>query len=170
LTLYPPHYLQQIESLLLNNNSSIVAVIALPSAGKPESLSEKLLRRFYVELSRVLPRQVFAGGYAQTISCSALQQVGGYSEKYWNYVLMDHEIMHRIFRVGSSIYHVDLWCCSSSRRRNRNCVSWNLTERVLYLLTPYSLKDWFFYTFLAQRFERRQLHSKNLREKTWEKI
>ena len=167
-TYYPPHYLELIERLLHKAKPSVVAVMALSSAGAPHRLSERLSRGVYVALSRICQRQVFSGGYAQTLSATALRQVGGFSESYWPYVLLDHEIMHRLFKVGRSIYHTNLWCRPSSRRSDRRRVRWNLLERCLYFVTPYVLKDWFFYQFLASRFARRKMHVLNLREKSWE--
>ena len=85
----------------------------------------------------------------------------------WPYVLEDHEIMQRIFKLGTSRYDFDLWCTPSNRRSDRTSVNWTLGEQVLYHLTPFALKDWFFYSFLARRFAARKLSQLNLREKTW---
>jgi hypothetical protein len=46
-------------------------------------------------------------------------------------------------------------------------VRWNLFERFLYYLVPYSLHGWFFYGFLASRFKKRDLNHLRLREKPW---
>ena len=100
-------------------------------------------------LSRIFSRQGFVGGYGQVMRAEALRKAGGFSARHWNYVLLDHEILNRIFRYGHSLYHMDLWCVPSRRRADRRRVRWNLFERCLYHLTPYRLQGWYFHGFLA---------------------
>jgi hypothetical protein len=47
-------------------------------------------------------------------------------------------------------------------------VRWNLTERLLYALTPYAVKDWFFYRFLSPRLRARGMFEAGLRVRDWE--
>ena len=45
---------------------------------------------------------------------------------------------------------------------------WNLVERLTYALTPYAVKDWFFYDFLAPRLRARGMFEAGLRVRDWE--
>ena len=85
----------------------------------------------------------------------------------WPYVLYDHELMQRIFHQGSATGSTDLWCLPSPRRGANAHVRWSLWERILYHLTPFATKDWFFYRFLSRRFERRRMVQENLRVRDW---
>ena len=77
-------------------------------------------------------------------NCSLKTRAGGFSAARWNYVLMDHEIMNRMQRQGPSVYHEELWCLHSDRRRDRRDVRWNLLDRLLYRYLPAALGDWFY--------------------------
>ena len=46
---------------------------------------------------------------------------------------------------------------------------WTAGERLLYHVTPYALKDWLFYSFLAGRFDRRRMAHTNYRVQNWQK-
>jgi glycosyltransferase involved in cell wall biosynthesis len=166
-TLYPPHYLRLCESLLGKDGPGLVALMALPVSGNPASPGSRLGRRAYVGLSRVFPGHTYTGGYGQVLRRDAFERCGGYSEGLWPYVLADHEIMARLLRLGTALYHVDLWCQPSPRRKDRRRVRWTVGERFLYHVTPHRWHDWFFGRFLRRRFARRGLVLLNLREKPW---
>ncbi len=167
-TIYPPHYLELCTELFDRGGDKIVAVMAADIYGSPTAMKSRLRRLHKVLVSKILSRQVHAGGYAQTFRTDAMRRAGGWSDLYWPYVLFDHEIVHRIFKLGRSRYHYDLWCLGSGRRENRTSVTWNLSERILYHFTTYRQKNWFFYSFLRRRFETRGLAHVNLRDKTWQ--
>jgi glycosyltransferase involved in cell wall biosynthesis len=167
-TLYPPHYLELCTELFDRGGDKVVSVMAADIYDDPEAPASRFRRLHKLAVSHILSRQVHAGGYAQTFRTDALRQSGGWSTDYWPYVLFDHEMPHRVFRLGKAKYHYNLWCRGSERRANRTSVTWNLYERVLYHLTSYRLKDWFFYSFLSRRFEMRGLAHVNLRDKSWE--
>jgi hypothetical protein len=57
----------------------------------------------------------------------------------------------------------------STRRPDDPGVRWSLPERLLYHVTPYGLKGWFFYRFLARRFEARRMKQTNYRAQPWAK-
>jgi glycosyltransferase involved in cell wall biosynthesis len=167
-TYYPPHYLELCEKLFADSGNKISVLMALPEFDRPHALRSRLRRWYLIGLSKVFKKHTFTGGFGQIFRTQALRQAGGFSEKSWSYVLLDHEIMYRIFKQGFSRYHIDLWCQSSQRRRDRRQVRWNLFERLVYQLTPYPLHDWFFYRFLGPRFQKRGLDQLQLREKPWQ--
>lgn len=167
-TYYPPHYLKLCEQLFAKADERVAALMALPEAEYPEAFLSKLRRHYFIILHRLFNKHAFTGGYGQVFRTKSLLQAGGYTEKQWPHVLMDHEIMYRIFQFGLSEYHKDLWCQSSLRRHDRKRVRWNLLERILYILTPHSLQGWFFYSFLDNRFAKRGLNHLRLREKPWQ--
>jgi glycosyltransferase involved in cell wall biosynthesis len=167
-TYYPPHYLELGSHLFSLHDETLSAVMALPEFGNPHSLWSKTRRQGLITFQKLWRKHAFTGGHGQLFRRQALLQAGGFSESFWSYVLLDHEIMYRIFKKGSSLYHRDLWCCPSARRQDRTRVRWNLPERFLYHLTPHCLQGWFFYHFLKNRFEARGLSQERLREKPWE--
>ena len=81
---------------------------------------------------------------------------------------MDHEIVHRVLRHGVCRYNADFWCVPDERRSDRGKVRWNLFDRWLYRNVPRALQDWFFYSYLAKRFARRNMLHLNLREQAWQ--
>lgn len=167
-TRYPPHYLRRCRELAQENGEEVVAFIALDVHGSPDKLPNRLRRRFFTLFSRVARHQCFTGGYGQTFRTGALRRSGGFSAARWPYVLLDHEIIHRLHKIGETRYDFDLWCRPSTRRSDRRRVRWTLAERLLYLLVPFAFKDWYFYSFLAARFARRGLNQLRLREKPWQ--
>lgn len=168
-TTYPPHYLELCTELFDRHGEKVVAVMAADIYGEPDTLPSRLRRIHKLVVSKILIKQAHTGGYGHSFRTDAFRSSGGYSHLYWPYVLFDHELMHRIFRFGRSKYHYDLWCRASDRRASRATVGWNLYERILYHLTHYSLKNWFFYSFLRRRFDMRGLSPLNLRnERSWE--
>ncbi len=168
-TLYPPHYLELCERLIARASPRLVALMALPAARDPEGPAARLGRRIFVGLSMVFSKHTYTGGYGQVLRRDAFEKCGGYSESLWPYVLADHEVMVRLLRSGRSLYHVDLWCQPSDRRKDRRRVRWNVGERFLYHATPHRWHGWFFGTYLRRRFARRSLTLLNLREKPWER-
>jgi hypothetical protein len=167
-TYYPPHYLDLAETLVERHGDRIVALMALGTDQKSDGITTRLRRSFYTAISQIFKKQAFTGGYGQIIRADALRRVGGFSERHWPYVLLDHEIMQRLFKHGDSLYHVDLWCVPSERRSDRSAVRWTFLERMLYHVVPYRFKDRFFYEFLGPRFAERGMTHLNLREKCWE--
>ncbi|MGD2086510.1 MAG: glycosyltransferase [Candidatus Aminicenantes bacterium] len=202
-TFYPPHYLELCEKLIADSGDRISALMALPEFDRPHAFRSRARRWYLIGLSKVFKKHTFTGGYGQIFRTRALREAGGFSEKFWPYVLMDHEIMYRIFKgvappahsrsarrrsfwglfskvcrkdkvsggsfkKGLSRYHIDLWCQSSQRRKDRRKVRWSLFERLIYQLTPYSLQEWFFYRFLGPRFQKRGLNHLQLRTKPWQ--
>lgn len=162
-TVYPPHYLATADAAYA---PGVVAVMGTDVPGNDEAAA--LRKRRHVRIaSRLWPKQTHTGGYGQTFRTDALRAAGGYSERWWRYVLEDHEIMQRIVKQGRVAYPFDLWCVPSDRRSDRSAVNWTLAERLLYHFTPAATKDWYFYRFLAPRLSARRMDNLNLREKTW---
>jgi glycosyltransferase involved in cell wall biosynthesis len=168
-TLYPSDYLSLCSRIIAGAPSGTVALMALPVSGDPQSARSRIQRKMYVRFSRIFRKHAYTGGYGHVLSRDAFFRCGGYAEKYWPYVLADHEIMYRLLRLGASVYHTNLWCQPSERRPDRRRVRWSLFERGLYLATPHRWQGWFFYRFLGPRFARRSLSILNLREQPWKK-
>ena len=120
-------------------------------------------------VSRILSRQTHTGGFGQSFRTETLRKAGGFSAELWPFVLEDHEVMQRVCKFGRSVYAPDLWCIPSNRRKDRTGVGWTTLEQALYHLTPFALKDWFFYRFLARRFTMRALDNAKLRQKSWDR-
>ncbi|MBB3693998.1 glycosyltransferase [Sphingomonas sp. BK580] len=164
-TVYPPHYLATAQ-VALDADPRVVAAMATDVPSDPVKAHRK--RRHNQLVSRLWPKQTHTGGFGQTFRTAALVTAGGYAERHWPYVLMDHEVMQRVVQQGRVVYPYDLWCVPSDRRGDRRRVRWTLAERLLYHFTPAAAKDWYFYRFLGPRLARRKLGHLNLREKTWE--
>ena len=167
-TRYPPHYLQLCEQLFSDADEKTAVLMALPETDHPEAYLSRIRRLYFIILHKLYRKHAFTGGYGQIYRTAALAKTGGFSERYWPHVLMDHEIMYRIFKFGRSLYHIDLWCQSSLRRQDRRRVRWNLLERILYMLIPHSFQGWFFHRFLDNRFSKRGLNHLRLRERPWQ--
>lgn len=165
-TLYPPHYLSLAQSLFDHNlNASSVMAIDIYSEAHAKNALIKRGKTWMV--SMILPRQCHTGGFGQMFRTRDLRQCGGFDASIWPFVLEDHEIIHRTLKHGKSLYHRNLWCQPSQRRTNGAGVNWNLAEQILYHLTPWALKDWFFYSFLARKLKNRDLDNSKLRERCW---
>jgi hypothetical protein len=134
----------------------------------PRTPASIFKRWFFTGVSKVLHWQAFTGGAGHTFRTEAFRAAGGYSSLKWPYVLGDHELVHRIHKVGSTVYHPDHWCITSTRRRDRRSVSWTKAEQTLYFLTPQSGHDWLWNRFLAGRFAARHQDQLKLREQTWQ--
>lgn len=167
-TYYPPYYLHFCNSIF-EKHPEIHGVMACDIyAPYEDHKSQKRCRKIYRK-SIIFSKQCHAGGYAQTFRTESLRQVGGFDQNVWPYVLMDHEIVHRLLKIGKTYYSSKHWCMPSERRSDRTKVQWNKLEKILYEYSPYFLKDWFFYSFLKKRFEQRKATITQLREHKWEK-
>lgn len=164
---YPADYLERAERLFATAKPGTVAAMALylhTPPGGPAALAYRIAMPI---LSRFFPTKCLTGGGGQVFLAEAFRRVGGFSASAWDYVLLDHEIMNRLFKVGTSRYHRDFWCLHTDRRGSRKAVRWNAWERFLYLYMPPMLLDWFFYRYLGPRLARRKLSQLNLRRQAW---
>lgn len=168
-TWYPPHYLKTVEEQLEKSPAKVVAVMALNLPDAPESVESKRAIRGKLMAWHLFPDKCHTGGYGQVFKTSVLRKCGGFHSSRWSYVLMDHEIVHRLHKFGCSLYHRDLWVITSNRRSNRNRVRWTVWESFLYFVLPHWAGDWFWYGLLGPRFARRNLNHLNLREQPWKK-
>ncbi|WP_246587237.1 glycosyltransferase family 2 protein [Stakelama flava] len=170
-TWYPPDYLARAQAAYDADGAALVAVMAVDVPAPPDGRAARR-KRFWrsVVAAKLWPKQTHTGGFGQTFRTRAFVAAGGYTHRRWPYVLMDHEVMQRVLKLGRAAYPPDLWCIPSPRRSDRRRVRWTLGERLLYHLTPFAAKDWYFYRFLAPRLEKRRLTHLNLREKPWEKL
>ena len=166
-TWYPPAYLQSIRMQIASAKANIVAVMAIDLIADRDTWPSRVQIWGKLLAATLFPGKCHTGGYAQTFRMDALRKVGGFDPQVWPFVLMDHEIVHRLHKVGTSRYHASLWCFPSQRRSDRTRVRWTVSERLLYFLMPHRFQDWFWYRFLASRFIARKLSHLNLREKTW---
>ena len=116
----------------------------------------------------LLPRQCHTGGAGQVFRTAVLRRAGQFDAGLWSYVLEDHEIMHRVGKLGAIAYGDDFWCAPSPRERDRESIRWTLLERVLYHVTPGPARDWFFYGFLGRRLAARRLTSDRIRERQFQ--
>ena len=168
-TFYPPDYLATADRHFRAGGTGVAAVMAVDVPNPPDGPVARRKRFIRSRIaSRLWPRQTHTGGFGQTFRTAALRASGGYDSAYWPYVLMDHEIMQRVLKQGRALYPADFWCIPSPRRGDRGRVRWTLAERILYHLTPFALKDWYFYRFLGPRLAARRLSHLNLREKPWQ--
>ena len=166
-TYYPPHYLKRGDALFAGGGEALAAVMAMDLPEDTGSPAAHRKRTKVMTVACLWPRQVHTGGFGQCFRSETLRRAGGFSAALWPFVLEDHEVMQRVFKLGGARYAADLWCVPSNRRKDRARVGWTLTEQLLYHATPFALKDWFFYRFLKGRFTARGLANARLREKTW---
>ncbi len=168
-TLYPRDYLARADAAFAAGGADVVAVFAHDAGPRPAALKERALRRFRDALLLGWWRgQTYAGGYAHLYRTAALKAAGGYSAELWPYVLKDHELAYRVSKQGRFGRDPELWVQPSTRRADRGGVRWTLAERLLYHLTPYAAKDWFFYRFFAPRLAARGMKDTVLRQRGWE--
>ncbi|RMD89879.1 MAG: glycosyltransferase family 2 protein [Alphaproteobacteria bacterium] len=165
-TLYPPHYLAAAQAAFADDEKT-VAVLATDLYTAPASLRSLVKRARIAAVGRILARQCHSGGYGQIFRTDVLRACGGFSEAIWPFVLEDHEIVHRVLKHGRVRYPFALWCHPADRRDRNARTRWTLAERLLYHLTPFAMKDWFFYRFLWQRWSRRDLRNVRLRQRNW---
>ena len=165
-TFYPPDYLQRAHDLFEAAGETAVAAMAFGTP-LPGEEGHVAARRKGAIVAKLMPQQTHTGGYGQCFRTTALIDAGGFGPDLWPYCLMDHEVMHRLSKLGTFLYDRDFWCAPSPRRSDRGRVRWTLPERLLYHVIPFSKRDWFFYEFLRPRFEARGLSELNLRRKEW---
>jgi glycosyltransferase involved in cell wall biosynthesis len=164
---YPSDYLERAAKLFATARPGTVAVMALYLHTPPWGPAALAYRLAMPVLSRFFPTKCLTGGGGQVFLADAFRRAGGFSASAWEYVLLDHEIMNRLFKIGTSRYHPGFWCLHTNRRGSRKAVRWNAWERFLYLYMPPWLLDWFFYRYLGPRLGRRRLSQLNLRRQTW---
>lgn len=165
--LYPPGYLETADRLFRTGRPGTVAVMALYLHDRPDGWAAAAYRLAMPIISRFFPTKCLTGGGGQVFRTDALRKAGGFSEAAWKYVLLDHEIMVRLLKLGPSRYHRDFWCLHTNRRGDRRRVRWNVWERFLYLYMPPSLLDWFFYRYLGPRLAARRMGQASLRQQPW---
>jgi glycosyltransferase involved in cell wall biosynthesis len=162
-TYYPPDYLAHAR-LLLVEGATMVGAWFIPQSA---SHVRRLLANLHLLLAaRLLSKQCLTGGAGQAFRRETLVAVGGFDPDHWDFVLEDHEICHRLARLGPIRYHRGFWCDPGNRIRNRPTTRWHLLERLLYHASANRFGDWFFYRFLKPRLETRRLASAALREVT----
>jgi glycosyltransferase involved in cell wall biosynthesis len=166
---YPVDYLAKADALFAAD-AGVVAAFAHDSAGAPDAPRERRLRAFrdWLLIGR-FRGQTYAGGYAHCFRTDALRAAGGYDPARWPYVIKDHELAYRMALQGRFARSPDLWVVPSTRRADRRGVRWTLAERLIYHLTPFAAKDWFFYGFLGPRLARRGMRDTVLRAQNWDK-
>ncbi len=167
-TRYPPHYLTTATRMFDEGDRHLVMVGAWPRTEAGGRIHHAASRFHRLTVARLLARQNHTGGPGQAFRTNALRRAGGYDAARWPYVLKDHELAHRLLKLGRQAYSADLWYTPSPRRADRRAVRWTLAERLLYHATPFAAKDWFFYVFLAERFRRRGQRDTVLRYRGWE--
>lgn len=169
-TLYPPDYLARADAAFAAGPADMVALFAHDAGPQPVRRRDRIVRRLREALIIGWWRgQTYAGGYAHLFRTAALQAAGGYAPGLWPYVLKDHELVYRVSKHGRFGRAGGLWVQPSPRRQDRSAVRWSLTERLLYHLTPYAAKDWFFYRFLQPRLAARGMRDTVLRQRSWER-
>jgi glycosyltransferase involved in cell wall biosynthesis len=164
-TWYPGDYLATAQDILESKNCA--AAMAIDIYSPPTGFQARLQRWRMKITSHILKNQAHTGTFGQNFKMAALKAAGGPSSAQWPYVLDDHELIHRILKIGKTSYDTRLWCMPLPRRTNNAHVRWTLYERLMYHVTPFRLKDWFFYSFLKKRFEKRRLYLSNLRDRDW---
>lgn len=165
-TWYPEHYLREAERLLRQRGCVVAG--AFYTAPDPGDAVLARAGRAMTRKGRLLPRQSHTGGAGQAFRTEALRAAGGFDPARWNYVLEDHEIIHRMLRHGDMRYGERFWCAPSPRPRDRASIRWNLTERLVYSAAAPWAGDWFFYRFLGERLKARQLTSERIREREFQ--
>ena len=167
-TWYPDDYLAEAERLLRQPGCVVAGAFYL--GPDPTETARDHASRAMARKARLLPRQSHTGGAGQAFRTDALRAAGGFDPQRWNYVLEDHEIIHRVTRYGEMRYGDRFWCAPSPRPRDRASIRWNLTERLVYSAAAPWAGDWFFYRFLAGRLRARQLTSERIRERAFQNV
>ena len=162
-TLYPPHYLAAAGAILSVSGRVVAGSYFVAPDADEDARNAKA--RTFLTATRLLPRQCHTGGAGQAFCTATLRAAGGFDADRWNYVLEDHEVIHRVMRHGTIGHARDLWCQPSPRERDRDSIRWTLFERLLYSAAAPWSGDWFFYSFLAARLQRRRLSSQRIRER-----
>lgn len=164
-TFYPIGYLAQAERLLDDRCGRTVVASAcfVPSDNLGARAAAMTLHQCIA--TRLLPRQAHVGAAGHCFRTDALRAAGGYDMSRWPYVLGDHEVLHRVMKLGRQRMTPSHWCSPSRRRRVP--IRWTLTERLAYHLTPFALKDRYF-RWLGRRFAQRGLFAARLRIRDWQ--
>lgn len=165
-TVYPTGYLAAAERLL--EQDGCVVAGAYFACDQADAETRRKAGSKICATARVLPRQCHTGGAGQAFRTEVLNAAGGFDADRWNYVLEDHEIIHRVMKHGTMRYSTDFWCTPSARERDRESIRWTLTERLMYSATAAWAGDWFFYDFLAPRLQSRRLASQSIRERAFQ--
>lgn len=166
-TIYPPDYVATTIALFAANPAAAM-VMAIDIYGDTDARAQRVRRWAVWGLSRLFPRKCHTGAYGQAFRTEAFRRAGGYDERIWDFVLEDHEIVHRVGRFGGLVYAPGHFCWPSTRRADRTSVTWTRSESLLYALLPNRWMDRYFYQFLAGRFRARGLVNRNLRQKNWQ--
>ena len=166
-TIYPPDYVASTIALFADNPAAAM-VMAIDIYGESTAAAQRLRCWSVWALSRLFPSKCHTGAYGQAFRTEAFRAAGGYDEQVWDFVLEDHEIVHRVGKFGGQIYSPRHFCSPSPRRADRSSVTWTRSESLLYILLPHRWMDRYFYRFLAERFRVRGLVNRNLREKNWQ--
>jgi glycosyltransferase involved in cell wall biosynthesis len=166
-TIYPAAYTEKCLRLF-SERPKAFCVIAAGLSGNPHTLANVLRRLRTSAYGALLPNRAHSGGCGQVFVTQVLREVGGFDPTIWPYVLEDHEVICRIARKGSIAYAQDHYCSPSDRRTDRENVSWNLAERMIYKVIPARFMGWYFHNYLAHKFEKRGQHSIALRSRSWE--
>ncbi|MEL6379467.1 MAG: glycosyltransferase family A protein [Pseudomonadota bacterium] len=166
-TKYPKHYFRKAMALFSSGDANLVGILAVGVTQPARSVASSAFRRKTAFVGRVLAKQCHSGGFGQVFRTNAYKRIGGYDASLWPYVLEDHEIVHRMLSVGTILYDAAFWCEPSNRRSDRSDVTWTLREQLLYHLTPYRLKDWYFHRFLGPRLQDRKMTNEALRRQPW---
>ena len=165
-TLYPADYLSRAAALL--EQPGVVAAGAYYTPG-PERRRRDLLTGLHICVAgKLLAHQCHAGGAGQAFHTEALRRAGGFDANRWNLVLEDHEVMHRVSKLGRVAYGMGLWCHPSPRERDRDSIRWTFAERLAYHFARPSRQDRFFYDYLGPRLRARKLSSDRIRERAFQ--
>lgn len=166
-TRYRPNYVSRADALL-GDDPRIVGVQAFDIYGPFDSVKNRIIRHRMALTASLLSGQGHTGTFGQCFRIAPLVAAGGPKNDDWPFVLYDHELIHRVLKQGRLTHAADHVCWPAPRRQVKGHVRWNLTERLLYALTPYALKDWFFYDFLSPRLRARGMFEAGLRVRDWE--
>lgn len=165
-TWYPSDYLEQGRRLLETTGSAAAGAYFIDE--KASRMQRIGAARRLLLSARLLRGQCHTGGAGQVFRTAALRQAGGFDASRWKYVLEDHEVIHRVLKVGTMEHGAAFWCAPSPRPRDRESTSWTLVERLVYHATAKRAGDWFFYRFLNKRLRARRLMSEQLRERPFQ--
>jgi glycosyltransferase involved in cell wall biosynthesis len=160
-TLYPPEYVSRVRRAFAADSRVAMAL----AFGRPAGIARASAKN-WVDV-RLWPRKCHTGGFGQAFRRDLLAAAGGFDGARWPFVLEDHEIVHRMARLGRLAYAADHVCHPSDRRADRSACNWSRWERIQYKLLPQFAMERFFYGYLARRFARRGLSNLRLRDKTW---
>ena len=166
-TFYPPQYISRADALL-GSDPRVVGCQAFDIYGPYGSWKNRIIRQRMALTASLLRGQGHTGTFGQAFRIAPLLACGGPKNDEWPFVLYDHELVHRVLKQGRLTHAADHVCWPAPRRQVKGHVRWNLVERLTYALTPYLVKDWFFYSFLGPRLRARGMFEAGLRVRDWE--